>query len=51
MPASPPIPRQEARLWYQYYFHTERGRNGLIQKRREIRPPAVEDVVADLGVR
>jgi hypothetical protein len=24
------------RLWYQYYFHTERGRNGLTQKRREL---------------
>ena len=26
----------EARLWYQYYFHTERGRNGLTENRREI---------------
>jgi pimeloyl-ACP methyl ester carboxylesterase len=32
----PADPEAEARLWYQYYFHTERGRNGLIQKRREI---------------
>jgi pimeloyl-ACP methyl ester carboxylesterase len=32
----PADPEQEARLWYQYYFHTERGRNGLIQKRREL---------------
>jgi pimeloyl-ACP methyl ester carboxylesterase len=32
----PADPEQEARLWYQYYFHTERGRNGLAQKRREI---------------
>jgi pimeloyl-ACP methyl ester carboxylesterase len=32
----PAAPEQEARLWYQYYFHTERGRSGLIQKRREI---------------
>ena len=32
----PADPGQEARLWYQYYFHTERGRNGLIQNRREI---------------
>jgi pimeloyl-ACP methyl ester carboxylesterase len=32
----PADPEQEARLWYQYYFHTERGRNGLTQKRREI---------------
>ena len=32
----PADPEQEARFWYQYYFHTERGRNGLVQKRREI---------------
>jgi pimeloyl-ACP methyl ester carboxylesterase len=29
----PADPEQEARLWYQYYFHTERGRSGLIRKR------------------
>ena len=32
----PADPEQEARLWYQYYFHTERGRNGLTEKRRGI---------------
>jgi len=32
----PADPAQEARLWYIYYFHTERGRNGLTEKRREI---------------
>jgi pimeloyl-ACP methyl ester carboxylesterase len=32
----PADPEQEARLWYQYYFHTGRGRNGLTEKRREI---------------
>jgi pimeloyl-ACP methyl ester carboxylesterase len=32
----PADPEQEVRLWYQYYFHTERGRNGLTQKRREL---------------
>jgi pimeloyl-ACP methyl ester carboxylesterase len=32
----PADPEQETRLWYQYYFHTERGRNGLTQKRREL---------------
>jgi pimeloyl-ACP methyl ester carboxylesterase len=32
----PADPEQEARLWYQYYFHTERGRNGLTERRREI---------------
>jgi pimeloyl-ACP methyl ester carboxylesterase len=32
----PADPEQEARLWYQYYFHTGRGRNGLIEKRRAL---------------
>jgi pimeloyl-ACP methyl ester carboxylesterase len=32
----PADPEQEARLWYQYYFHIERGRNGLIKNRREL---------------
>ena len=32
----PADPEQEARLWYQYYFHTERGRNGLTEKRHEL---------------
>jgi pimeloyl-ACP methyl ester carboxylesterase len=32
----PADPEQEARLWYQYYFHTGRGRNGLTEKRREL---------------
>jgi pimeloyl-ACP methyl ester carboxylesterase len=32
----PADPEQEVRLWYQYYFHTERGRNGLTEKRRAI---------------
>src|SRR6266851_1295334 len=27
---------QEHRLWYQYYFHTERGRTGLTKNRRDI---------------
>jgi pimeloyl-ACP methyl ester carboxylesterase len=27
---------QEHRLWYQYYFHTERGRAGLTANRREL---------------
>ena len=29
-------PQQEHRLWYQYYFHTERGRAGLQANRREL---------------
>ena len=27
---------QEHRLWYQYYFHTERGRAGLTKNRRDV---------------
>ena len=27
---------EEAALWYQYYFHSERGRNGLEKDRRDI---------------
>lgn len=32
----PYAPEQEVRQWYQYYFHTERGRNGLTQNRAGI---------------
>lgn len=32
----PQIPENEYRYWYQYYFHSERGRAGLSQNRREI---------------
>jgi pimeloyl-ACP methyl ester carboxylesterase len=32
----PASPEQEARLWYQYYFHTERGRNGLTERRADL---------------
>ncbi|HEY3060071.1 MAG TPA: alpha/beta hydrolase [Chloroflexota bacterium] len=32
----PADPEQEYRAWYQYYFHTERGRAGLTQNRREL---------------
>ncbi len=31
----PATPAQEHRLWYQYYFHSERGRAGLEANRRE----------------
>jgi pimeloyl-ACP methyl ester carboxylesterase len=34
--ATPAPPEQEHRLWYQYYFHTERGRAGLAANRREL---------------
>ncbi len=32
----PAGPTEEAALWYQYYFHSERGRRGLTKNRREI---------------
>jgi len=32
----PAAPEQEHRFWYQYYFHTERGRAGLEQNRRAL---------------
>ena len=31
----PAAPEEEHRYWYQYYFHTERGRRGLDAHRRE----------------
>jgi pimeloyl-ACP methyl ester carboxylesterase len=34
--AKPVAPEQEHRFWYQYYFHTERGRAGLEQNRRAL---------------
>lgn len=33
--ATPADPAQEMRLWYQYYFHLERGHNGLAANRTE----------------
>jgi pimeloyl-ACP methyl ester carboxylesterase len=32
----PEAPEREHRLWYQYYFHGERGRAGLTENRREL---------------
>ena len=32
----PADPEQERRFWYQYYFQTERGRNGLAANRAEL---------------
>ena len=32
----PDTPENEHRLWYQYYFHSERGRAGLAQDRRAV---------------
>ena len=32
----PAAPDDEARLWYQYYFHNERGRTGLATHRRAL---------------
>jgi pimeloyl-ACP methyl ester carboxylesterase len=33
---APAAAEQEHRLWYQYYFHTERGRAGLTKNRRDV---------------
>lgn len=33
---APADPEQELRFWYQYYFQTERGRNGLAQRRYDL---------------
>jgi pimeloyl-ACP methyl ester carboxylesterase len=33
---APLSPQQEHRLWYQYYFHSPRGRAGLESNRREL---------------
>ncbi len=32
----PAPPAEEAAFWYQYYFHSERGRRGLLKDRRSI---------------
>ncbi|MFK0165840.1 alpha/beta fold hydrolase [Rhizobium sp. NPDC090279] len=32
----PVSPEEERRYWYQYYFHSERGRAGLTQNRRDL---------------
>src|SRR5271165_6761199 len=32
----PASPSEEAAFWYQYYFHSERGRRGLTKDRRDI---------------
>lgn len=34
--SKPQPPETEHRLWYQYYFHGERGRAGLTQNRRDL---------------
>jgi pimeloyl-ACP methyl ester carboxylesterase len=34
--ATPAAPEQEAALWHQYYFMSERGRAGLTARRREL---------------
>ena len=35
-PQLPSSPEAEQRIWYQYYFHTERGRAGLKANRRSL---------------
>ncbi len=33
---APDTPENEQRLWYQYYFHSQRGRAGLVAERRAL---------------
>ena len=47
----PVAPAQEHRFWYQYYFHTERGRAGLEQNRRALVPLHLVHMVAELEFR
>ena len=49
--AKPASAEQEHRYWYQYYFHTERGRAGLTRKPARHREAAVDAVVAELELR
>jgi len=35
-PQPPAVPEAEHRIWYQYYFNTERGRAGLAANRRAV---------------
>ena len=49
--AKPAPAAQEHRFWYQYYFHTERGRGRPDQEPPRHLPAAVEAVVAGLAVR
>ncbi|WP_205856601.1 alpha/beta fold hydrolase [Phytoactinopolyspora endophytica] len=36
MAATPDPPAMESRMWYQWYFHSDRGRAGLARYRREL---------------
>ena len=47
----PASPDAEYRYWYQWYFHTERGRAGLSAYRRPFCPEIVGVVVAELPLR
>ena len=47
----PAAAAQEHRMWYQWYFQTERGHAGLDQNRARLRPAVVATVVAELAIR
>ena len=47
----PAAPDREHRMWYQYYFHTERGRAGPDQEPRCAVQAVMAAVVADLEIR
>jgi pimeloyl-ACP methyl ester carboxylesterase len=48
---TPAQPEDEHRLWYQYYFHGERGRAGLALHRRALARLLWQAVVAALALR
>ena len=48
---NPASAEQEVRYWYQYYFHTERGRAGLNTKSPRIDPARLAPVVTALAFR
>ena len=41
----------ETAYWYQYYFHSFRGRRGLTENRRDLIPALLVPLVAEMGFR
>ena len=48
---TPPRPRRSIGFWYQYYFHTERGRAGLERQSPRVLPSLMGIMVAALALR
>ena len=47
----PAKPEREAAIWYQFYFHSERGRAGADNLPEGDRQAVVEAMVAEMGFR